>query len=127
MSITPGLVVSIERTVGESDTASVLGSGDVDVLGTPAVVALCEQAAVRAVSDALSSGQTTVGVRVDIEHVAPTPPGGRVVARARLSAVNGRRLQFDVEASDERGVIARGSHSRVLVDRERFIDSVTSR
>src|SRR5688572_15213684 len=105
--------------VTDADTARALGSGDVDVLGTPKVVALCEQAAVAAVGP----DGTTVGVRIDIEHLSPTPVGHRVVAQARLQTKEGRTLTFDIEAWDAAGVIARGTHVRVVVDRERFIQS----
>ncbi|MEX0875169.1 MAG: hotdog domain-containing protein [Actinomycetota bacterium] len=107
--------------------ARTLGSGDVDVLGTPAVIAMCEAAAVRAVSAALDERETTVGVRIDLEHTAPTLTGSQVVARARLVGVDGRRLSFDVSASDGNGPIAHGKHVRVLVDRERFLNGARER
>ena len=127
VTIEAGLTGTAERVVGEQDTARVFGSGDVDVFATPAVVALCEAAAVDAVSGALSAGETTVGVRVELDHTAPTLPGGRVVARARLDRVDGRTLEFTVSASDERGEIASGRHLRVVVDRERFLRSARER
>jgi predicted thioesterase len=127
MGIQPGLRATVERTVGDADTAAALGSGDVDVLGTPAVVALCEAAAVKAVSAALDDGQTTVGVAIALEHVAPTFPGSHVVARAELVDVDGRSLRFAVEASDESGHVAHGTHSRAVVDRARFVRKARER
>jgi predicted thioesterase len=122
MAIEPGLGSEVEHTVTEADTAKALGSGDVAVLGTPAVVALFERAAVRALDGTLGASETSVGVRVEIEHLAPTPVGGRVVVEARLEDINGRRLAFSIEARDRSGtVVARGTHSRVVVDRERFV------
>jgi predicted thioesterase len=127
MALEPGLRASVERTVGSSDTAIAHGSGDVDVLATPAVVALCEAAAVKAVASSLDPGQTSVGVHIDVEHLAPTPVGMDVVASAELAEVDGRKLRFTVEASDGSGVVARGTHARVVVDRDRFSKSARSR
>jgi len=127
MDLTPGLVATVDTIVSESDTATALGSGDVDVLGTPAVVALCEAAAVKAVSAALEAGRTSVGVHIDIEHLAPTPVGSSVTARAELIEVDGRTLRFTVGASDRGGEIARGTHVRVVVDAAKFIDAARSR
>lgn len=127
MSITAGLEATVERIVAQGDTASALGSGEVDVLGTPAVVALCEEAAVAAVARAIDPEQTTVGTNITIDHLAPTQVGMRVVAHARLERVDGRTLYFDVDASDGAGPIARGTHTRVVVNRERFLKSAGER
>lgn len=127
MAIEPGLEASVEHTVVHADTAVALGSGDVEVLATPKLVALCEQAAVRAVAEALDTGQTSVGTRMDLAHTAPTPGGRRVVARAHLDRVDGRTLEFSVEAADDAGSIAHGTHTRVLVDRERFLKGAEER
>lgn len=127
MDIAPGLEAELEHVVGEPDTAEVLGSGDIAVLGTPKVVALCEQAAVEALSSALEESQTSVGVRIDLEHLAPTPVGRRVVAKARLEAVDPRSLTFSVEAFDDAGIVARGTHVRVVVERERFLRGAEER
>jgi predicted thioesterase len=121
MDLTPGLEASVTRIVGDGDTAAALGSGDVEVLGTPAVVALCEAAAVKAVTGALADEQTSVGVRIDIEHLAPNRVGSSVSAKAVLTDVDGRKLSFSIEAADGAGVVARGTHARVVVDRDRFI------
>lgn len=105
----------MEAVVDESLTAAALGSGLVAGLATPAMIALMERAAVSAVADALEEGQSTVGTRVDIAHLAPTPIGARVVVRARLDQVDGRRLLFSVEAEDEAGPIGAGSHERAVI------------
>jgi fluoroacetyl-CoA thioesterase len=123
----PGLEGAVERTVEEADTARALGSGEVDVLGTPAVVAMCEAAAVAAVARELPESQTTVGGRIDIEHQAPTLTGRLVRARARLEQVDGRRLAFSVEAEDDAGTIARGTHLRFVVDRDEFLRAAAQR
>ncbi len=118
----PGASATAQLTVTDDDTAIAMGSGEVPVLATPRIVALVEQAAVAAVHPALDPGCSTVGVRVQIEHISPTPVGGTVTAEASLEKVEGRRLIFHVAARDERGLIAAGKVTRVLVDVERFLD-----
>jgi len=107
--------------VGTSDTARALGSGDVDVLGTPRMVALCEEATCVALEGTLSEGNTSVGMRVQIDHLQPTPVGSEVVAEAVLEKIEGRRLTFTVSASDAGGLVAAGKVTRVVVDRGRFM------
>jgi len=108
-------------TVGVGDTARALGSGTVEVLGTPRVVALCEEACCRAIAPALLDGSTTVGMKVRLDHLQPSPVGANVTAEAMLSKVEGRRLTFTVSASDDRGLVAVGKVVRVVVDVERFM------
>jgi predicted thioesterase len=106
--------------VTDADTAIALRSGDVAVLATPRLVALCEEATVAAVAGDIDPGQTTVGTRVELDHLRPSPVGAQVTASATLVSVDGRRLTFDVEASDAGDVVARGVVVRALVDRTRF-------
>src|SRR6059036_2871145 len=101
-------------------TASHVGSGDVEVLATPMVLAMVERAAVAAVRGLIPEGRTSVGASVQLEHVGPTPVGATVTATARLMDVDGRKLSFEFEVSDPAGVVARGTHVRVAVDRNRF-------
>ena len=116
-----GLTHSTLAVVSESNTAAYIGSGDMAVLATPAMVALMENAAMHAVESNLEEGQTTVGSEIQTTHVKPTGVGGKVIATATLMAVEGRKLTFKVEARDEQGVIGEGSHVRYIVDRERFL------
>ena len=92
------------------------------MLGTPRLVALCEEACCRCVASALGPGSTTVGMKVRLDHLQPSPIGAKVVAEAVLSKAEGRRLTFTVSASDERGLVAVGKVVRVVVDVERFMD-----
>lgn len=126
-SIGPGLSGTSELVVGRENTARHLGSGGVDVLATPELVRLMERAAVAAVEHLLPEGCRTVGARVDVEHLAPTPLGERVQARAELVAVEGRRLTFIVEARDEHEVVGRGRHERVIIDLQRFRQRLAAR
>ncbi|MGH2654081.1 MAG: thioesterase family protein [Actinomycetota bacterium] len=123
----PGRQATVEETVTEDMTADRLGSGDVPVLGTPAVLALVEAAAVAAVADELEPGTTTVGASVSLDHLAPTPVGGTVTATAALAQVESRRLTFRFEVTDAAGPVARGEHVRVIVDRDRFLGSARAR
>ena len=124
MELSVGASADVTHAVAEADTASALGSGDVPVLGTPRVLALLEAATVAAVARALPDAQTTVGTRVSIEHRAATPVGRTVTARARLLAVDGRRLTFEVELIDGDVVAAFGTVERAVVDRDRFVARV---
>jgi predicted thioesterase len=117
----PGLSARLELTVAEADTAVSLGSGDVAVLGTPRLVALCEEACCRALDGALAEGDTTVGMRVQLDHLAPTAVGMTVAAEVTLEKVEGRRLTFTASASDSHGLIGAGKLTRVVVERDRFL------
>lgn len=120
-----GAAARVELIVTAADTAVALGSGDVEVLATPRLVALTEEATVRAVATDLAAGQTTVGTHVELDHIAATAIGRTVDAEARLVEVDGRRLVFVVEAHEGSTVIARGRVERVIVDRQRFVDRVS--
>jgi fluoroacetyl-CoA thioesterase len=119
-----GLVGEVVHVVSRQDTAVALGSGDVPVLGTPRVAALVEEATVAAVRDALAEGETTVGLVVELEHLRPTGVGATVAARATLTAVDGRRLEFAVQVTGDGRDVARGRVVRSVVDREVFLSRV---
>ena len=121
MELEPGLTASVALTVTDADTAQAWGSGDVPVLGTPRVLALVEAASVRATARHLPSGTTTVGTRVELEHLAATPVGRTVTAEATLATVDGRRLAFAVTVHDGGTLAARGTVERALVERDRFL------
>jgi predicted thioesterase len=120
----PGLKDTKTLKVRKADTAVALGSGDVPVLGTPAILALAESACVDAICDDLPEGQTSVGVWAQIEHDRATKVGGKVVAEATLTGHHGRRLEFNVLVREGDDIVARVRHRRVLVDREHFLDKV---
>lgn len=122
MSLQPGLTGRVQLVVTQPDTAVAFRSGDVDVVSTPRIVALSEEAAVSAVAGHLAAGETTVSMRIQLDHLAPTAVGGTITAEAKLVKVEGRRLKFSVSVNDERGLVAAGKVTRVLVERERFLD-----
>lgn len=120
--VTVGLKGVASMVVGDTDTALAFGSGTVLVLATPRVIALCEQATCAALSGHLDDGCTTVGMRVQLDHLRPTAVGGKVEAEAVLEKIEGRRLTFMVSASDTKGLVAAGKVTRVLVEVDRFMD-----
>lgn len=120
MQLQPGRRARVSLTVDESDTAISLGSGDVPVLGTPAVLALAERAAVAAVTDELEADQTTVGSWVQLHHMKPSRIGAEVQAEAELTGINGSRLEFRISVTEGDTEVARVEHRRVVVDRARF-------
>ena len=122
MPVEPGLAASVELTVADDDTAEAMSTGDVPVIATPRIVALAEEATVRAVNGHLADGSTSVGMRIQLDHLAPTAVGGRVVAEAKLDKVEGRRLCFSVSINDERGLVAAGKVTRMVVERDRFLE-----
>jgi predicted thioesterase len=121
MPIAPGLRAGFSHTVTEADTALAAGSGDVPVLATPKVLALVERASVEAVAGALHPGATTVGARVELEHLRATPVGATVAVEAVLERVDGRRLEFAVRVSEGERLAASGWVIRVVVDRAAFV------
>jgi fluoroacetyl-CoA thioesterase len=125
--IVPGLVGQTELLVQEDNTARHLGSGNVDVLATPEMIRLMEKAAVAAVDHLLPNGYRTVGVEVDVRHLAATPVGMRVRVQAELIAVEGRKLTFRVEADDEVERIGEGEHRRIVIDVRKFRERVEAK
>ena len=121
MKLSAGLKGEARLVVGDGDTARALGSGSVDVLGTPRLVALLEEATIDAVEGFLADGFTTVGMRVQVDHLQPTPVGAEVLAEAYLDKIEGRRITFTVTASDSGGLVAAGKVTRVMVDVNRFM------
>ena len=121
-----GLSAEVDHTVGSGDTAIALRSGSVPVLATPRLIALCEEATCAAVDGALAVGQTTVGVKVQIDHLAPTRVGDVVTASAHLEKIEGPRLTFTVSANDQRALIAAGRVTRVVVDSEKFLSKAAA-
>jgi fluoroacetyl-CoA thioesterase len=119
--ISIGLRHEVSLTVADADTAVAFGTGEVAVLSTPRVVALCEEAALRAVARELEPGQTTVSSRVELSHVTPVAVGVTVRAEATLERVEGRRLIFAVSLADSRGLVAAGRVTRVVVETDRFL------
>ena len=121
MEIHIGATGTTALVVGEADTAIALGSGDVPVLATPRLIALFEEAAVAALADSLEVGATSVGTHVAVDHVAASFPGSSVRATAEVTAVDRRSVSFRLTAHEGDRVVAAGDHTRIVVDRARFL------
>jgi fluoroacetyl-CoA thioesterase len=121
VKLSTGLRGDAKLIVTEAETARALGSGTVEVLGTPRVVALVEEATCAALEGVLEPGTTSVGMRVQLDHLQPTPVGGQVDAEAVLEKIEGRRLTFTVSAYDAGGLVAAGKVTRVIVEVDRFM------
>ena len=117
----PGLTGAAHTQVTGSNVAKEMGSGDVEVFATPAMVALMEGAAIESIKPCLKAGETSVGVRIDVSHLAATPIAMKIRAEATLEKVDGRRLFFHVAAYDDKEKIGEGNHERVIVQRDRFL------
>jgi len=125
--LAPGLTGEATVRVSETHTAAALGSGNVNVFSTPALIALLEAAAIAALDGHLPPGQTSVGKHLDVRHLAATPVGMTVRATATLIQVDGRRLVFAVEAHDDVEQVGAGTHERFVVDKARFEARVTAK
>ncbi|HWE69485.1 MAG TPA: hotdog domain-containing protein [Acidimicrobiales bacterium] len=123
MALHIGLSARVELHVTDEDTAAAFHSGDVPVLATPRLLALCEEAACLALEGHLPAGTTSVAKRAQFDHLVPVGVGGDVRAEALLDNIQGRRLSFTVSVSDASGLVAAGKVSRVVVDREKFLAS----
>lgn len=119
-----GLKYESTVVVSQSNTAATLGSGDMDVFATPAMVALMENAAMLAVAAHLPEGSASVGTQMNTSHIKASPLGATITASAELTEVEGRKLTFAVKAWDEKGTIGEGVHTRFVVDRERFLSKL---
>ncbi len=119
-AVKAGLKGWVDLTVGDEHTAPSIGSGAIHVLGTPVMINLMEAAALDAAEHLMPKGHQSLGIHVDISHVAATPIGMKVHATAKVTAVEGNRIRFRVEAHDEAEMIGEGTHERVVVNVERF-------
>lgn len=117
----PGLTGTAETVVRETNTALAMGSGSLHVFATPSMIALMEQAACNAVAACLDEESTSVGTFLNITHDAATGMGKKVTAKATLTAVEGRKLIFEITAADEEKQIGKGTHERFIVNKEKFM------
>ncbi len=121
MTITKGIRGQKELLVTEEVTAARMGSGLLEVLATPAMIALAEGTAMESVQPLLEEGQGTVGTRLDIAHIAATPVGMTVRCETELVEVDRRRLVFSVKVYDDRELVGEGTHERFIIDNARFL------
>ena len=120
MALEIGIKGTKKITANEGNSAKTMGSGSLDVFATPAMVALVEETAWKSVQPYLGEGEGTVGTRVRLSHDAPTPLGMEITAETELIEVDGRRLVFRFQVSDEKGIIGKGEHERFIIQNEKF-------
>ena len=122
-----GITGQGETIVTQENTAKIVGSGELDVFATPAMIALMEETAYKSVAGELDAGMGSVGTLMNVKHVAATPVGMKVTCQTELEEVDGRRLVFRVEARDEAGLIGEGVHERFIVENEKFQKKANSK
>ena len=120
--LTVGLTNEKSVAVSIENTAVAMGSGTLRVFATPALIALCEGCCAESVEDLLGEGITSVGVKVEIEHLAASPIGASILCKCKLVAVDGRRLDFEAEVYDNKQLIGKGKHTRFTVNAEKFVE-----
>jgi fluoroacetyl-CoA thioesterase len=125
--VQPGMKEEITFQVGEEQTAVHVGSGGLKVLATPIMIAYMERASRDLLGKVLPQGYSSVGVHVDVRHLAPTPLGGHVEVTCEVLGVDGRRVLFDVKAYDEEEKVGEGRHERVVIGVERFLQRVEAK
>lgn len=122
MAIEVGMHCTGEVVVDETNVAKNVGSGHMDVFSTPMLIMLMEQTAANCVQPHLTTGQATVGTRVAVSHTAATPIGMKVTVTATVTKLDGKRIEFDVEAKDEKEPVGNGTHTRYIIDEKRFLE-----
>jgi Predicted thioesterase len=124
MSLKIGMFAQGDVIVNESNTAAAIGSGSLLVFATPAMIALMENTAVKSIMDFLDKTQTTVGISLNIKHLKASTIGQKITATAKLTAIDGKKLTFTVEAHDDKDLIGEGIHERFIVDSEKFMNKL---
>lgn len=120
----PGKSYTQHLTVASKDTALAYGSGHLEVFATPALVTLMENTAVKCLEGVLETGSDTVGIKIDVQHTKATKIGGEVSCTAIITEIDGRRIRFEIDASDEKGPIGHAVHDRFMIDPERFMSKL---
>ena len=122
--INSGKTATVTTVVNETNTAKAVGSGSLDVFSTPMMIALMEQAACECLADSLEAGQTSVGIRISADHLAASGLVKTISATAVVEETDGRKITFSVSASDGTNEIGKGTHTRVIVNEEKFMSRV---
>lgn len=122
MELTVGIKGTAETLVEKADTAREVGSGELLVYATPCMVAMMEGAACQSVAPYLAEGESTVGTKMNVEHISATPVGMEVRAESVVTALEGRKITFEIHVFDEAGEIGRAVHERVIIKTDRFLE-----
>ncbi|MDR2803022.1 MAG: thioesterase family protein [Treponema sp.] len=123
----PGIKAEARELVSKTNTASIWGSGGLDVYATPAMIALMEKASVLAAAPFLPDGYSTVGTNLNVKHIASSPIGAKIRAEAVLTAVDNRKLLYEVRAWDDKDLIGEGSHERFIIDNKKFMEKTNAK
>ena len=124
MGITEGKSAKASTTVTQSNTAKAVGSGSFDVFSTPMMIALMEEAACNCIISFLEEGQSSVGTQISVEHTSASPIGAEITATATITSVDGRKIEFEVSAKDNTKEIGKGTHTRYIIDIQRFMSKI---
>ncbi|NMA79700.1 MAG: thioesterase family protein [Clostridiales bacterium] len=125
--ISVGTSITVDAIVEENMLAKSVGSGDLEVFATPMMIALMEKSAAASLAQFLDDGETSVGTMVNISHLSATAKGRSVSATATITAIDGRQVDFDITASDDVGLIGKGTHSRFIVDSNKFMEKTLNK
>ena len=127
MPIEVGMSFTSETIVDRTNLACTVGSGSIEVFATPMMIALMENAAAACIAGCLEAGQSSVGTKVDVEHTAASVAGMKICATATVITTDRRRVDFKVTASDSRGEIGRGTHTRFIIDINKFMEKAKAK
>lgn len=127
MDLEVGLENTLEMTVEQQHTAAAMGSGDLEVLATPALVAFLEKTCKDLAGPVIPAESTTVGTRIELDHLKASAPGESIRCHCQVTGLAGRLIQFQIRAESEGRLIAQGSHTRAIVDRGRFLAGINKR
>ena len=122
-----GITGKKEFVIGQDDTAKVMGSGNLDVYATPAMIAHMENVAANSIEAYLEKGQSSVGTFINVKHLAAVKPGAVVTVESKLIDIDRKKMSFEIKAYDKAGVIGEGSHQRFIIDAEKFMEKVEER
>jgi fluoroacetyl-CoA thioesterase len=122
-----GILGSMEIEVDEEKSAEKMGSGNLPVFATPAMIALIEETAWKSVEEHLQKGQSTVGTNLEISHLSATPLGMNVLCQTKLIEVDGRKLVFEAKVYDKEALIGKGKHERYIIDTEKFMENTKNK
>lgn len=127
VNLSLGIIGQATTVVNEQNTALAMKSGTLPVFATPAMVALMEEASCEAIANYLEEGEGTVGIKMNVDHIAPTGLNDTVIATATLTQIEGRKLIFSVEAIDNQKIIGKGIHERFIINNEKFMQKLQSK
>ncbi|MBQ8163433.1 MAG: thioesterase family protein [Clostridia bacterium] len=116
-----GMKYTVEINVTEKDTAKAFGSGELEVMATPRMISLMEEASAKCISSELDNDSSSVGMYLNVKHLSATPIGMTVKAQSEVIAIDGRKVSFKVSACDESGLIGEGEHERFIINKEKFL------